>query len=60
MQNEKNLKIVKVESDHGGEFGNKYLENLFEINGIYHVPELLIRMELLRGKIVLCKKWPKP
>lgn len=32
VKNEKNLKIIKVKSDHGGEFQNKYFEN----NGIYH------------------------
>lgn len=32
VQNEKDLTIVKVESDHDGEFKNKDFENLFEDN----------------------------
>ena len=36
MQNEKDLRIVKVRSDHGGEFENKLFENLFDENGISH------------------------
>ena len=36
VQNEMNLKIVKVRSDHGGEFENKYFEKLFDENGISH------------------------
>jgi hypothetical protein len=36
VQNEKDLRIVKVRSDHGGEFENKYFEKLFDINGISH------------------------
>src|ERR1044072_7979031 len=36
VQNEKNCKIVKVRSDHGGEFENKDFENLFDSNGISH------------------------
>jgi hypothetical protein len=31
-----NCKIVKVRSDHGGEFKNKHFENLFDSNGISH------------------------
>jgi hypothetical protein len=36
VQNEKNLTIVKVKSDHGGEFENKDFEKLFEENVISH------------------------
>src|ERR1044072_3714968 len=36
VQNEKNSKIVRVRSDHGGEFENKDFENLFDANGISH------------------------
>src|ERR1044072_9262210 len=36
VQNEKNCKIVKVRSDHGGEFENKDFESLFDSNGISH------------------------
>lgn len=58
VQNKKNLKFVKVRINHGGEFENKYLENIFENNGISPIPELLIIMESLNEKIVLYKKWP--
>ena len=37
VQNEKDCKIVRVRSDHGGEFENKYFEKLFYSNGIIHV-----------------------
>jgi IS30 family transposase len=36
VQNEKGLTIVKVRSDHGGEFENKDFEKIFEENGISH------------------------
>ena len=36
MQNEKELKIVKVRSDHGGKFENKNFEKLFDENGIFN------------------------
>src|ERR1044072_1667541 len=36
VQNEKNCTIVRVRSDHGGEFENKDFENLFDSNGISH------------------------
>lgn len=36
MQNEKGLAIVKVKSDHGGEFKNKDFEKLFQDNDISH------------------------
>src|ERR1044072_2860944 len=36
VQNEKNSKIVRVRSDHGGEFENKDFEGLFDANGISH------------------------
>lgn len=36
VQNEKDFKIVKVRSDHGREFENKYFQKLFDENGIYH------------------------
>src|ERR1044072_7547557 len=36
VQNEKNCKIVKVRSDHGGEIENMEFENLFDSNGISH------------------------
>ena len=29
-------KIIRVQSDHGGEFENKYFEKLFNSNGIVH------------------------
>ena len=31
-----NCKIVKVRSDHGGEFENKLFENIFDSYGISH------------------------
>ena len=34
VQNEKDLRIVKVRSDHGGEFKNKKFEIFFNENGI--------------------------
>lgn len=36
VQNEKDFKIVKVRSDHGGEFENKFFEKYFSENGILH------------------------
>ena len=36
VQNEKDFRIVKVKSDHGGEFENKKLEFFFNENGISH------------------------
>ena len=36
VQNEKSCKIVRVRSDHGGEFENKDFEKLFDENGISH------------------------
>ena len=63
VQNETSLNIVKVRSDHGGEFVNKYFERLFDENGISHdfsARELHSKMELLRGRIGLCKKWLGP
>ena len=36
VQTEMNCKIVKVRSDHDGEFENKHFENLFDSNGISH------------------------
>ena len=36
VQNEKDLRIVKVKSDHGGEFENKDFEKLFDANDISH------------------------
>ena len=36
VQNEKDLRIVKFISDHGGEFENKIFEKFFNENGISH------------------------
>ena len=36
IQNEKDLKIVSLRSDHGGEFQNQYFENFCEENDINH------------------------
>ena len=36
MQNEFDSKIIRVRSDHGGEFENKFFEELFDSNGISH------------------------
>ena len=36
IQNEKNLNIASIRSDHGGEFQNKFFENFCEENGIEH------------------------
>ena len=36
VQNEKDFKITKVRSDHGGEFENHYFEKYFKENGIVH------------------------
>ena len=36
VQNEKDLRIVKVRSDHGGEFENKEFESFFNDKGILH------------------------
>src|ERR1051325_11883337 len=36
VQNEKEFRIVKVRSDHGGEFENKDFEKRFNENGISH------------------------
>ena len=36
VQNEKDCKIVRVQSDHSGEFENKEFEKLFDSNGIIH------------------------
>ena len=36
VQNKKDLRIVKVRSDHGGEFENHYFEKYFKENGIVH------------------------
>ena len=36
VQNEKDLRIVKVRSDHGGEFENKDFESFFNDRGILH------------------------
>ena len=41
VQNEKDLRIVKVRSDHGGEFENKKFETFFNENGISHVSLVL-------------------
>jgi transposase InsO family protein len=34
VQNEMNCKVIRVRSDHGGEFENKDFDNLFDSNGI--------------------------
>ena len=36
VQNEKDFRIIKVKSDHGGEFENHYFEKYFKENGIVH------------------------
>jgi hypothetical protein len=36
VHTEMNCKIVKVRSDHGGEFENKHFKNIFDSNGISH------------------------
>ena len=36
VQNEKDLRIVKVRNDHGGEFENKKFELFFNENSISH------------------------
>jgi len=36
IQNEKDLKIKVLRSDHGGEFQNKLFEKFCEENGIMH------------------------
>ena len=36
LQNEKDFKITKVRSDHGGEFENHDFEKYFKENGIVH------------------------
>ena len=36
IQNKKNLNIVSIRSDHGGEFENKYFELFCDENGIEH------------------------
>ena len=36
VQTEKDCKIVKVRSDHGGEFENRYFEDFFDSHGISH------------------------
>ena len=49
VQNEKDLRIVKVISAHGGEFENKKFEIFFNENGISHdlsCPRTPKKMEL--------------
>ena len=56
IQNKKNLNIISIRSDHGGEFENKYFELFCDENGIEHnfsAPRTLNKMELLREKIGL-------
>ena len=36
VKNEFDSKIIRVRSDHGGEFENKWFEELFDSNGISH------------------------
>ena len=36
VQNEKDLKIIKIRSDHGGEFENEDFESFCENNGFEH------------------------
>src|SRR4051812_41556642 len=36
IQSEKECKIIKVRSDHGGEFENRFFEEFFKENGIAH------------------------
>ena len=43
VQNEKDLRIVKVRSDHGGEFENKYFESFCMISLVLELPN---KMEL--------------
>ena len=58
----KDLRIVKVRSDNGGEFENKKFE-LFLIMAslmISLVLELLNKTELQNERTELYKKWPEP
>ena len=60
VEKEKDLRILRIRSDRGGEFINHsfitYWKKI-ESNMSYHVLELYNKMELLKGKIVLFKKW---
>src|SRR3954469_14063072 len=63
IQSEKEWKIIKVRSDHGGEFENRFFEEFFKkmvLPMISLAPELHSKMELLNERIRLCKKWPEP
>ena len=54
LQNEKGHGIICIRSDHGGEFENHAFENF--CNNFHHL-ELHNKMELLRERIGLFKKW---
>jgi len=60
IQNEKDLKIKALRSDHRGEFQNEKFETFCEENGINHnfsAPRLLNKMDLWKGKIDLLRNW---
>ena len=59
IENEKNLKVVKICSDHGGEFVNEDFEKFCLENGYSHnfsAPQTPQQMVLSRGRIERCKK----
>ena len=63
VQNEKEFRIIKVKSDHGGEFENKIFEFFFMKMEFLMIPlvlELLNKVELWNERIKLYKKWPEP
>ena len=63
IQNKKNLKIISIRSDHGGEFEIKnliYFVISMTLNITFLHLEPLNKMELLKVKIGLWKKLLKP
>ena len=63
IQNKKNLKIISIRSDYGGEFEKKNL-NYFVVSMALNITflhlEPLNKMELLKGKMGLWKKLLEP
>jgi hypothetical protein len=63
VQTKMDCKIVKVRSDHGGEFEIN-ISKIFLIQMVFPmispVLELYIKMELYKGRIGLYEKWPPP
>lgn len=62
VQNEKELKILKIISDHGGEFKNESFEIFCEKHGIlqdFSCPRTPQQNGLLSEGIELYKKWLK-